>query len=92
MADLRVNYDYCYFMIEVKRKNRESVEGLLRRFSRRVQQSRVLINAKDDRYFHKKKTKRELHSNALRRKDVKAKKEYLRKIGKLEETDKYKRR
>jgi len=87
-----MSYDYYYFMIEVKRKNRESIESLLRRFSRRIQQSRVLIRVKDDKYFHKKKTKRELHENAIRRRGIRDKKEYLRKIGKLEETDKYKKR
>ncbi len=79
-------------MVEVKRKNGESIESLLRRFTRRIQQSGILLRAKDSQFFQKKKTKRELHENALRRKGIKEKKEYLRKIGKLEETDKYKKR
>ncbi|NQU77903.1 30S ribosomal protein S21 [Candidatus Falkowbacteria bacterium] len=81
-----------FCMVEIKRKNGESIESLLRRFTRRMQQSKVLIRAKEERYFQKKKTKRELHEGALRRKQIKEKKEYLKKIGKLEETDKYKRR
>lgn len=79
-------------MVEVKRKNGESVESLLRRFTRRTQQSGILIRSKEGRFFQKKITKREMHENALRRKEIKAKKEYLKKIGKLEETDKYKKR
>jgi len=89
---VKSNLNCEVFMVEVKRKNGESIESLLRRFTRRMQQSKVLIRAKDGRYFQKKKTKRELHEGALRRKEIKAKKEYLRKIGKLEETDRFKRR
>ena len=88
---MKSNLNCEVFMVEVKRKNGESVESLLRRFTRRIQQSKVLIRAKDAKHFQKKKTKRELHESALRRKEIKAKKEYLRKIGKLEETDKYKK-
>ena len=79
-------------MVEVKRKNGESIESLVRRFTRRTQQSGILIRVKDGQHFQKKKTKRELHEGALRRKGIKAKKEYLKRIGKLDETDKYKRK
>lgn len=79
-------------MVEVKRKNGESVESLLRRFTRRTQQSGILIRAKEGQYFQKRKTKRELREGALRRKEIKAKKEYLRKIGKLDDTDRYKKK
>jgi len=77
-------------MVEVKRKNGESIESLLRRFTRRTQQSGVLLRVKDGQYYQKRKTKRELHEGAHRRKVIKQKKEYLKKIGKLEESDKYK--
>lgn len=79
-------------MIEVKRRDGESLESLVRRFTRRIQQSGVIIRAKEGQFFQKRKTKRELRERALRRKQIKDKKEYLKKIGKLEETDKYKRR
>lgn len=73
-------------MVEVRRKDGESVEGLLRRFTKRVQQSGVLIRAKRSRFFESPKTKREERLDALRRKGIRERKEYLRKIGKLDET------
>jgi ribosomal protein S21 len=47
-------------MTEVKRKDRETIESLLRRFSRKVQQSRILKIArkKQDREQVKSKTQR----------------------------------
>lgn len=80
-------------MIEVKRKTNESAESLLRRFTRRIQQSRFLLRIKDNQYYRKSKTKRELRESAIRRRGIREKKEYLRRIGKLDETeDKYKYR
>ncbi|MFH1890778.1 MAG: hypothetical protein ABIJ91_04420 [Candidatus Kuenenbacteria bacterium] len=69
--------------VEVKRKQNESVEGLLRRFSKRVLQSRVIFRAKANRYRVKPKTKRQIKEVALRRKYVRSKREYLQKIGQL---------
>ena len=73
-------------MVEVRRKDGESVESLLRRFTKRVQQSGVLLRAKRARFYEPDKTKREVREDALRRKSIRERKEYLRKIGKLDET------
>ncbi len=62
-------------MVEVKRKPNESTGSLLRRFSRFVQQSGVLIKAKKSQFRAKKTTERKeknaaimgLHLNALRK-------------------------
>ncbi|MBI4092966.1 MAG: 30S ribosomal protein S21 [Candidatus Kerfeldbacteria bacterium] len=62
------------------------MESLLRRFSKRVQQSGVLLRAKRARFYVPSKTKREIREDALRRKGIRERKEYLRKIGKLDET------
>lgn len=72
-------------MVEVRRKDGESVESMLRRFTKRVQQSGVLIRAKKGRFFESPKSKREIREGALRRKELRERKEYLRKIGKLDE-------
>lgn len=72
-------------MVEVKKREGESVEALLRRFTKRVQQSGVLLRAKKGRFFASPKTKREQRSEAQRRTVIREQKEYLRKIGKLEE-------
>lgn len=69
--------------VEVKRKQNESVEGLLRRFSQRVLQSRVVFRAKATRYRIKPKTKRQIKESALRRKYLSSRREYLKKIGQL---------
>lgn len=75
-------------VVEVKKKTRETTESLIRRFSKRVQQSGVLIRAKKSRFREHDKNKRETKEDALRRQKVKGKKEYLRKIGKLDDFDK----
>ncbi len=72
-------------VVEVKKKEGESLESLLRRFSKRVQQSGVLIRAKKGRFYAREKSRRELHEEAARRDLIQEKKEFLRKIGKLDE-------
>lgn len=74
-------------MIEVRKKDGESPEGLLRRFSRRVQQSGILIRAKKARFYEPPRTKREIREDAIRRKGVREQRDFLRKIGKLDESD-----
>lgn len=74
-------------MIEVKRKDGESVENLLRRFSKKVQQSGLIVRTKKRRFFEPAKTKREQRSDALRRRVIRDRKEYLRKTGQLQDED-----
>lgn len=72
-------------MVEVKRKQNESVGSMLRRFNRFVQTSGVLIKAKKSQFRVKKLTERKeknaaimgMHLSALRRK--------LEKLGKYDE-------
>ncbi len=72
-------------MIEVRKRDNESTESLLRRFSKQVQQSRILIRAKRGRFYEPPKNKREIRESAKRRQAIREHKEYLRKIGKLDE-------
>lgn len=74
-------------MIEVKRREGESVESMLRRFSKRVQQSSLIQRTKKRRFFDPPKTKREQREVALRRMVIRGRKEYLRKTGQLNEED-----
>jgi len=74
-------------VVEVKKKEGESVESLLRRFTKKVQQSGVLLRAKRSRFFEPPRSKRAIRENAIRRSEIKVRKEFLRKIGKLEEHD-----
>jgi len=79
-------------MIEVKRKDNESTGSLLRRFSKRIQQSGLLLQARGSRFRDKVKSRTERRKNALRRNEIVAEKEYQRKIGKLEDDFKQRRR
>ena len=72
-------------VVEVKKKDGESVESMLRRFTRKVQQSGVLIRAKRGKFYEREKSEHEQKEAAIRRTELRSKREYLRKIGKLEE-------
>ena len=75
--------------IEVRKKDRETTRSLLRRFSRRIQQSGVLIRARKARFLEKEKGKGERRASALRRTKIGKEKEKLRKMGLLEEETRY---
>lgn len=72
-------------MIEVKKKDRESSESLIRRFSRKVQQSGVLVQARRSRFRTEDKTKREMREGAIYRVKVKKIVDHLKKLGKFDE-------
>ncbi len=72
-------------MLEVKKKDNESFESLIRRFTRKTIQSGKLIQAKKVRFHQKPETKRALKARALRREELRKQREYLRKIGKLDD-------
>jgi len=70
---------------EVKRKRGETFESMMRRFSRRVQQSGKLLQAKKIRFHTSEKSRNLQKASALRREEIKKKREYLKKIGKLKD-------
>ena len=70
-------------MPETRRKQKESFEGLLRRFNKQVQMSGKILEVKKKRYYKRKKNCRSKKESALRRKMIEEKKEYLQKVGKL---------
>jgi ribosomal protein S21 len=60
-------------MIEVTRKDsKESLENLVRRFNRRVQQSGMIITVKQGQYFEKPMSKRDRRAKAIIRAQRKA--------------------
>ena len=69
----------------MRKKDGESVESLLRRFTKRLQQSGKLLRVKKGQFYQTPKNKREQKEDALRRKELRETKEYLRKIGKLDD-------
>jgi len=77
--------------ITVRKKEKESVQGLLRRFSRRIQQSGVLVRARRGRFYVSPVTKRQKKLSALRRQKVQKEREKLYKLGKLPPEKTFKR-
>ena len=57
-------------MIEVKRKNEERFDVMLRRFNREVQQSGILSVAKEKRYFQKDDNRRKIRESAIRKRHI----------------------
>lgn len=72
-------------MIEVKRKDRESPESLIRRFSRRIQQSGILMRARKTRFRTEEKSKREMRQGAMYKEKVRKVVNKLKKMGKFDD-------
>lgn len=70
-------------MVEVRRKERESLESLIRRFNKRVQQSGRLYIARQTRFFLREKSRNLKRASAIRSAELRAERELLRKLGKL---------
>jgi len=72
-------------MVEVRRKDNESLENMLRRFTRKWQGSGIGIRARKRRFYQKKDNKRKRRIRALYREEKRKEYEMLHKLGKLEE-------
>ncbi len=72
-------------MIEVRKKDKESSENLIRRFTRRVQQSGVLMHVRKTRFKKDEKSKREKREEALYKIKIRKEIEKLKKLGKFDE-------
>lgn len=70
-------------MVDIKRKPRENVSMMLRRFTQRVRQSGILVNAKKARFHQSKKSKGERRKGALEREKRRKERTRLKKLGKL---------
>jgi small subunit ribosomal protein S21 len=69
-------------MIQTTKKDtRESTEGLIRRFNRKVQQAGVLAEVKQLQYFEKPISKRDRRKKAIIRNERKALKNKRAKMG-----------
>jgi small subunit ribosomal protein S21 len=79
-------------MVEVKKKDNESFDSLLRRFNRKIQQSGVLIRARRIRFFEPPKSRNLQKIAARRRSQIRAEKEELKKMGKPLPPKRYGRR
>lgn len=76
-------------MLEVKRKDGESFESMMRRFSKKTVMSGRVIQAKKILYVAKPLNKRARKCKAIRRETIKDQRDYLIKTGKLDERERF---
>jgi len=69
--------------IEVKRKPRESVSGMLRRFTRKVQLSGILLSARKARFQKSGRSKNLRKKDALYREKARKEREKMERLGLL---------
>jgi len=70
-------------MLEAKRRENESVGGLLRRFTRKMQRSGILIDARAGQYKERFKSEFKKRKEAIRRIKWQENMARLRKLGKI---------
>jgi len=68
--------------LEIKKEGRETSQNLVRRFSRRMKQSGILLRARRSRFWEKEKSPQMKKRSALRREELKTEYEKLEKLGK----------
>ena len=69
--------------LEIKKQNRETSQSLIRRFSRSVQESGILIRARKIRFRQRQKSEQMKKRAALRREELKKEYQRLRKLGEV---------
>lgn len=72
-------------MVEVRKRDNEGSESLVRRFSRKVQQSGVLLQARKIRFHARKKSRKKVREEAQRKAELTAERERLIKLGEIDE-------
>lgn len=72
-------------MIQVKRKERETAESLIRRFSRRVQQSGVLKQVRKLRFRAEEQSREKRRAGALYKVKIRKEISRLKKLGKFDD-------
>lgn len=75
-------------MIELRKKDKETSANLLRRFTKKVRQSGVLMKARKNMFRVKPKNKRKIKESALRRNKLKELRAEMSKLGEIEPGEK----
>ena len=70
-------------VIEVKKNPNENNASVLRRFSRKIQESGIIRKVKGSRYNLRKESKLKIKNSALKRMEKRKEIEHLRKLGKI---------
>jgi len=73
-------------IIEVKKNPNENNASIVRRFSRRIQESGIIRKVKNSRYNKRKESKLTIKKSALKRLQKKEEIERLKKLGKISGT------
>ena len=76
-------------MPEIKRKQGETFEAFFRRFTRAIQQSGKIIQARKIKYLEKTPSRNEGRKSALVKEKKRQEREYLKKIGKIDENERF---
>jgi len=74
-------------MVHVVRKDRETSGSLVRRFTKRVQETGILLQAKKIKFFTRHKSRNLRRNSALRREELRRQRKWLEKLGKLNEEE-----
>jgi len=69
--------------LEVKRQNRETSQGLVRRFGQRLQRSGILRKARKNRFKNRHKSDQAKKRQALRKEELRKEYTKMEKLGKL---------
>ena len=77
--------------LEVKRKQRENIQGLVRRFSQKIRQSGILLQARKNQFKSESKSNEAKKKAALRRIELRKQYNKLKKLGQLKKGKKFKR-
>ncbi len=70
-------------MISIKKKEKENSANLLRRFTKKVRQSGILMSARKNRFNQRAKNKRSVRMSALRRNYLKGLRAEMTKLGEV---------
>jgi hypothetical protein len=73
-------------VLEIKKQEKESSQNLVRRFSKRMKLSGILLRARKKRFHEREKSHQMKKKSALRREELRKEYEKLQKLGKIEET------
>ena len=76
--------------MEIKRKPRENISMMLRRFTKRVRESGILVNSKKSMFKQPNLSRGERRKTALEREKRRKERAKLKKLGKYESNRKYK--
>lgn len=69
--------------LEIKKEGRETSQNLVRRFSKRIKQSGILLRARKIRFYQGAKSDQMKKRSALRREQLKKEYEKLEKLGEI---------